>query len=108
MEPKEHQHSRDENHSDHKDHEKESSCNSCGHDHSHDEGSNLWKEWSVGIGAFATVAGLIAEHLFKSSSLLNDSLYAIGMTAGGWFLLPEAFKSLLRFRPNINALVVIA
>ena len=30
------------------------------------------------------------------------------MTAGGWFLLPKAWKALRKFRPDINLLVVIA
>ena len=86
----------------------ESSCSSCGHDHRHDQGSNRWKEISLGIGSIATLTGLFAQHLFHASSELNNFLFLVGMTGGGWFLLPEAFKSLLRLRPNINALVVIA
>ena len=90
------------------DHEKNSSCNSCDHDHASNEGINRWREPSLGLGAVVTLVGLAAEHLFKASPAFHTGLYIVGMVAGGWFLLPEALKSIIRFRPNINALVVIA
>jgi Cd2+/Zn2+-exporting ATPase len=36
------------------------------------------------------------------------AVYTVAMFAGGWFLLPKAWRAVLRFRPDINLLVVIA
>ncbi len=36
------------------------------------------------------------------------AIYTVAMLAGGWFLLPKAWRAVLRLRPDINLLVVIA
>lgn len=36
------------------------------------------------------------------------AIYVGAMLSGGWFLLPKAWRAVLRFRPDINLLVVIA
>jgi Cd2+/Zn2+-exporting ATPase len=90
----------------HEPHEEKSSCGSCDHDHA--SPFNRWREPSLWLGAAATVAGLLAEHAFKAPTSVSLFFYIVGLVAGGWFLVPEALISLWRFRPNINALVVMA
>lgn len=88
--------------------ESDSHGSCCGHDHGQEGMLGRWKEPSLGLGAAVTVIGLLAEHVFKAPAHMLLPLYVTGMVAGGWFLVPEAFNSIIRLRPNINALMVMA
>ena len=84
------------------------------HDHSHEEhegcdhSSNPWETRSL-IGSGALVGlGLIAQWTKTFSSLGEQCVFTAAMLAGGWFLLPKAWRAILRLRPDINLLVIIA
>jgi Cd2+/Zn2+-exporting ATPase len=53
-------------------------------------------------------AALLASQMEEGGRTATTLLAGTGMLAGGWFLLPKAWKAIRRFRPDINLLVVIA
>lgn len=60
------------------------------------------------VSGALVAGGLLAQW---TSALPRPGLigiYSGAMLAGGWFLLPKAWRAVLRFRPDINLLVVIA
>ncbi len=86
----------------------------AGHDHGDDEheahthGSSRAESISlIASGALVAVAlasdwtGMLPKNLAAGFSLA-------AMAAGGWFLLPKAWGAIIRLRPDINLLVVIA
>lgn len=84
------------------------------HDHDHgahegcDHGNNPWETRSLIVSGALVAGGLLAQW---TSALPRPGLigiYSGAMLAGGWFLLPKAWRAVLRFRPDINLLVVIA
>jgi Cd2+/Zn2+-exporting ATPase len=80
----------------------EACCDHCGRDH----GSNQAESISlVGSGLLAGSA-LITNHWGSEGLVAGLSIAA--MAAGGWFLVPKAWKAIRRMRPDINLLVVIA
>ncbi len=86
--------------------------NHDGHDHAdgeaHVHGSSRAESISLVISGVLVGAGVIAEWLNLLETKGVAALAIGGMAAGGWFLLPKAGRALLRFRPDINLLVVIA
>lgn len=86
----------------------------AGHDHAerehkgHTHGSSRAESISLVASGTLVGAGLIAEWLDLLQKKGVAALAVGGMVAGGWFLLPKAGRALLRFRPDINLLVVIA
>ncbi len=86
----------------------------AGHDHAegehegHTHGSSRAESISLVISGVLVGAGVIAEWLNLLEKKGVAALAIGGMAAGGWFLLPKAGRALLRFRPDINLLVVIA
>ncbi|OIR07482.1 putative cadmium-transporting ATPase [mine drainage metagenome] len=102
------------------DHDNEGcSCHgSCGHgdhDHGHEEngcgcdhGSNPWETRSLVVSGGLVALGLAGRWTGLLSSHANIAVCAAAMLAGGWFLLPKAWNSLRRLRPDINLLMVLA
>ncbi len=86
----------------------------AGHDHAEGEhegrahGSNRVESISLVISGILVGAGLMAEWLGLLGKKGVAALAVGGMVASGWFLLPQAGRALIRFRPDINLLVVIA
>jgi Cd2+/Zn2+-exporting ATPase len=75
-----------------------------GHDHEHGESPAITFSLIVS-GVLVGVA--LVLHWTKADEI--SRWVSMGaMLAGGWFLLPSAWASLRRFRPDINLLVVIA
>jgi Cd2+/Zn2+-exporting ATPase len=90
----------------------------AGHDHSegkHDDGeheghthdSSRAESISLIVSGALVSAGLIASWA-KAPAPLVAALSFAAMGAGGWFLLPKAWRAIIRLRPDINLLVVIA
>ena len=89
----------------------------AGHDHSdgknHDEHEGHTHEGSRAesisliVSGVLVSAGLIATWS-KAPVAAVATLSVAAMAAGGWFLLPKAWQAILRLRPDINLLVVIA
>ena len=87
------------------DHSEEGGC-TC--DHGDGEQANRAESISLIVSGVLVAVALAADLLeFGPSWIVSAS--AIGaMLAGGWFLLPKAWRAILRLRPDINLLVVLA
>jgi Cd2+/Zn2+-exporting ATPase len=90
-------------HEHHDEAEQEGSCSHC-----HDEGDNRWETISLAVSGVLVAAALLVhwKELLPLSAVAGMAVAA--MLAGGWFLLPKAWKAVRQFRPDINLLVVIA
>ena len=85
-----------------------------GHDQEHgahdgcDHSENPWESRSLIASGVLVAAGLVCQwtSVLPRAGLIGIDVAA--MLAGGWFLLPKAWRALLRVRPDINLLVVIA
>jgi Cd2+/Zn2+-exporting ATPase len=69
----------------------------------------------AGFVTHAALAGSIQEAIGSEGTGLAESapvaartFYALGILAGAWFVLPRAWLSLRRFRPDMNLLMTIA
>lgn len=78
------------------------------HDHGEHEHSSSKAETISLIISGALVGIALGLHWFKVSTTAVAASSVAAMAAGGWFLLPKAWRAILRFRPDINLLVVIA
>ncbi len=88
-----------------------------GHDHDHEHGdhegcdhssSNPWETRSLIASGALVGIGLIVQWTKALPALGTEVIFTAAMLTGGWFLLPKAWRAILRFRPDINLLVVIA
>ena len=80
---------------------------SCGHcDHHHEES----KAESISLIVSGVLVGgaLLLPRIDGLSSWATAATAFAAMLAGGWFLLPKAWRAVLRLRPDINLLVTIA
>ncbi len=86
----------------------------CDHDHEHSgehahEGESSRAETiSLTASGVLVAAGLIAQWTAALPESGVAGMAVAAMLAGGWFLLPKAWRAILRLRPDINLLVVIA
>jgi Zn2+/Cd2+-exporting ATPase len=90
---------------DHADHDHDDHGH-AGHDHEHS--SSRVETISLAISGVLVAVGLIFHWTNRETPRLTIGVALAAMAAGGWFLLPKAGRALLRFRPDINLLVVIA
>lgn len=90
----------------HEHHDKAENEGSCSH--SHDEGGNRWETISLAVSGVLVGAALIVHWKELLPLKAVAGLAVAAMLAGGWFLLPKAWKAIRQFRPDINLLVVIA
>jgi Cd2+/Zn2+-exporting ATPase len=94
---------------DHEGHDHEENGHEEGHDrHDHEHTSSRAETISLAISGCLVGVGLII-HLTKA--LPENGVAAVSVAAmlvGGWFLLPKAWRAILKFRPDINLLVIIA
>jgi Cd2+/Zn2+-exporting ATPase len=79
-------------------------CDDCDHAH----GSSRVESISLVTSGVLVSAGLVAEWTNALPKAGTAALSIAAMLAGGWFLLPKAGRAILRLRPDINLLVVIA
>lgn len=85
-----------------------------GHDHDHgehsgcDHGDNPWETRSLIVSGALVAGGLLAQWTSTLPRPGAIGIFVVAMLAGGWFLLPKAGRAVLRLRPDINLLVVIA
>ena len=87
------------------DHTQES-CEHCEHDHDHEHTQSRATTISLAVSGVLVGAALALHFLQQEPAVQWVSIAA--MVAGGWFLLPSAWESLRRLRPDINLLVVLA
>ncbi len=87
--------------------EHESDCESCGHG-GHEQGGNRAESISLVISGALVGAALILHWTKTLSPMVTAGLSIAAILAGGWFILPKAWRSLLQRRADINLLMVIA
>ncbi len=81
------------------------------HDHSGescDHAHRPWQTYSLALSGLLVGAGLFAQSVNLLLRVRVALLAAGAIATGGWFLLPKAGRALLRLRPDINLLVVLA
>lgn len=81
--------------------DRDAPCVGCGH------GSNRAESLSLALAGLLVAGSLVAQWTGARAAAAHV-LAASAMAAGGWFLLPKVWRAVLRFRPDINLLVVIA
>ncbi|PAW72204.1 MAG: heavy metal translocating P-type ATPase [Opitutia bacterium Tous-C5TDCM] len=80
-----------------------------GGDHSgHDHAGSRAESISLIVSGVLVSAGLVAEWTKAFPKAGTAALSIAAMLAGGWFLLPKAGRAILKLRPDINLLVVVA
>lgn len=79
-------------------------CDHCGHEH----GGSRAESISLVLSGVLVGIGLIAHWTKLSSPAITTGIAIAAMLTGGWFLLPKAWRAILKLRPDINLLVVIA
>jgi len=92
-------------------HKHESECESCGHGgghEGHEHGASRAESISLIVSGALVGVGLILHWTKMLSASVTAGLSLAAMIAGGWFLLPKAWRAARRLRPDINLLVVIA
>lgn len=84
------------------------SCGACGDSCSGEMEGNRAESISLIVSGVLVGASLLLEWTGKLPPAATIAAAVGGMAAGGWFLLPKAWRALRRLRPDINLLVVIA
>ncbi|MFH1496388.1 MAG: cation-transporting P-type ATPase, partial [Verrucomicrobiota bacterium] len=69
---------------------------------------NGWESRSLALSGVLVGAGLLLRWTDLASAPVQTALFAVAIAAGGWFLLPGAWRALRQLRPNISLLMVIA
>ncbi|BET67401.1 hypothetical protein ASA1KI_23190 [Opitutales bacterium ASA1] len=89
------------------DQETAASCDhgSCGCNHG---GDQRWENRSLALSGLLIGAGFIVRWAAFGPPAFQTALFAAAIVAGGWFLLPGAWRALRQLRPNIALLMVIA
>jgi Cd2+/Zn2+-exporting ATPase len=84
--------------------EQEEHCDHCDHEH----GSNRAESISLAVSGVLVGLALLIDwtDALPRRAMIGTAL--AGMVAGGWFLLPKAWRAFRRFRPDINLLVIVA
>lgn len=86
----------------HAEHEAHDGC-CCGH-----EAENPWRARSLAAAAAFNLAALVFDWTRLGGETGVAVLSSASIALGGWFLLPSAWDSIKRLRPNINLLMAIA
>lgn len=81
-----------------------SCCDNCGGGGEADR----TETYSLVASGVLVGAAFVVHFVRESATLLVAGLSVAAMAAGGWFLLPKTWRAILRLRPDINLLVVVA
>ena len=71
------------------------------------EGAKRLRQISVAVSGGFTGLGLLMEWV-KIAPLVADSAFAIAIVAGGWFVVPKAWRAVRRFALDMNVLMTVA
>lgn len=74
----------------------------------HEHGGNRAETISLVVSGVLVGTAVVGEWLNLFTPFVGAALAIAAMAAGGWFLLPKAWRAIIRLRPDINLLVVIA
>ncbi|MBS0631264.1 MAG: cadmium-translocating P-type ATPase [Verrucomicrobia bacterium] len=94
-------------HHDHDDHDHDDHDHD-GCSHSHEPARLKIETASLALSGLLTGIVVVGHGRDAWSGAVTAALALAAMLAGGWFLLPKAWRAILSFRPDINLLVVIA
>jgi Zn2+/Cd2+-exporting ATPase len=72
------------------------------------EDAKFWRQMVVGISGVAMAVGLILEWFKVGPDWVADIPYGIAIIAGGWFVVPKAFRALARLSLDMNVLMSVA
>jgi Cd2+/Zn2+-exporting ATPase len=71
------------------------------------EGAKRVRQISVAISGAFTGLGLLLEWA-KVAPVVADAAFAVAIVAGGWFVVPKAWRALQRFALDMNVLMTFA
>jgi Cd2+/Zn2+-exporting ATPase len=70
--------------------------------------ANRFESLSLLVSGVSVAAALAVGQINEGGGTVAAFLAGAGMVAGGWFLLPKAWRAIRQLHPDINLLVVIA
>lgn len=79
----------------------------CGCEHGHGD-PNPWPNRSLAAAAVFALGALGANWTGLLDERAADTVAAGAIVLGGWFLVPSAWRAIVRLRPNISLLMVVA
>jgi len=79
-------------------------CSHCGCEHD----SSPWETRSLVLSGILVGIALLGRWALTAPAWVMQSLFGAAMLAGGWFLVPKAWRALCRLRPDMNLLMLIA
>lgn len=71
------------------------------------EGAKRMRQIAVAISGVFTGLGLLVQWM-SFAPLLADAAFGIAIAAGGWFVVPKAWRALRRFALDMNVLMTLA
>ena len=71
------------------------------------EGAKRMRQLSVAVSGVFTGLGLLLEWM-KVTPVVADVAFAVAIVAGGWFVVPKAWRALRRFSLDMNVLMTFA
>ena len=71
------------------------------------EGAKRMRQISVAVSGVFTGLGLLLQWM-KFAPVLADVAFGIAIVAGGWFVVPKAWRALRRFALDMNVLMTVA
>ncbi len=71
------------------------------------EGAKRMRQISVAVSGAFTGLGLLAQWL-KFSPVVADIAFAVAIVAGGWFVVPKAWRAVRRLALDMNVLMTVA
>lgn len=72
------------------------------------EGAKRMRQISVAVSGFFTGFGLLIEWTKFAPVAVADMAFAVAIIAGGWFVVPKAWRALRRFSLDMNVLMTFA
>lgn len=72
------------------------------------EGAKRMRQISVAISGAFTGLGLLAHWMKFAPVIVADVAFGIAIIAGGWFVVPKAWRALQRFSLDMNVLMTFA
>ena len=72
------------------------------------EGAKRMRQISVAVSGFFTGLGLLIEWAGFAPVAVADVAFAVAIIAGGWFVVPKAWRALRRFSLDMNVLMTFA
>ncbi len=85
-----------------------SSCSACGDSCGGEAESNRTESLSLVASGILVGVALATTHFASIEAWVATATAILAIFAGGWLLLPKAWRAIRKLRPDINLLVVIA